>query len=90
MLGVIIKNAGVAIEKRQLAGNDARNMAMTVREQNQNPDKEYIVYDLTKDDDKLAFEKYNVANPNIVAWEKLRGSATEVDKIFARMLGLER
>lgn len=88
MIGVIVKKDDIIVEKRFLAGDDKKNLEMTIYEQSVNLDKEYIVY---PENEKTDFDLQQVPiskTSNQKDWDALKDKATDAEKLFAKVLGL--
>lgn len=89
MVGVIVKKDGRIVEKWVMAGDDRANFDLAVKTQAENPDKEFVVYN---DSERAEFEAHEVdrrQTPYQAEWTQLQEKASDIEKLFARMLGLE-
>lgn len=89
MIFVLVNINQKAVEKRVLCGDDQENFRMIVREQAANPDKEFIVYreDEKNDFDAIPIETRRSSDQS--QWDSIKGRANDVEKLLARMVGLD-
>lgn len=89
MIGIIVKENDQIIDKQVLFGDDDKNMVYAHDLQRKNPQREVIVY---QDNERVLFESLAInekENSDQKTWGSLRAKATDTEKLFAKMLGLD-